>query len=110
MHDFMQQDSEIEHRESREKGERQPQIPAIEMDNRESRPDDCRDIQNCDQRVKPRLLLMQPAQVLSRQLGGQVALHLLRMICIIRGHNRYSDNLTTLSFYSAFSLRTLCLW
>ena len=89
MHDLVQQHGEIEDCEAGDERERQPEVPAVELNDRY-----CREAQNgevCerDQRVQPRPLLMQHSQIVGRELRGEVAFQLLCVIGVV-GRHRYS--------------------
>ena len=84
MHDLVQQHGEVEHREARHERERQPEVPAVEVDDGHAGRDEHRDVEERDQRVQQRPLRMQPAKLIRRHLGSKVAFELLRVFGVVR--------------------------
>src|SRR5205814_124509 len=64
-------------------GERQPEVPPIEVDDGDRSEDERRHVGERHQRVQPRPLLVQQAQLLGRNLAGEIPLELAGVIVVI---------------------------
>jgi len=89
MHDFVQQHRAVEDRESGDKRKWQPEVPAIEMDDRRTGEDEGREIREGHQRMQPGTLRVEAAQILARKLSRELMFELLCVLCPV-GHDQKS--------------------
>src|SRR5947209_5152452 len=83
MHHLVQQHGEVEYREARHQRARQPEVPAVEVHDGRAGREQHREIGQREQRVQPRPLLVQAAQLFRGDLDGEIALELAGVIVVI---------------------------
>ena len=83
VHDLVEQHRAVEDREAGDEGKRQPEIPAIEIDDGGGREQERREIAERDHGVQQRPPLMEGAQLFDRQLIREIALELLGVVGVV---------------------------
>jgi len=86
MHHLVEQNREIEHSKPGHERARQPEIPAVQVDDPPRCGREGSHVCQRHRRMKPGAALMQDSQSLHRELVRQVTLELAGMVSIVVGH------------------------